>query len=198
MRRSGILFTVLALVLAFAATQIPAAKNSFNFFIGHKSIDDLEDIDLDSQVDFGIEMSFAGDDWPVAIAVDLLGSSASEDVSIPSYYYYGSYDVDVESTNWELDFGVRKTWEFASPVRPYFGGGIALGRGELEVDFDGLSASDDENGIGYWIGGGVYWKIGNSFNLGLNLRHSKIDVEIEGDDLDIGGTHVGLVLGWGY
>jgi opacity protein-like surface antigen len=193
MRRYGIMLTVVALVLAFAATQIPAAKNSFNFFIGQKTIDDLEDIDLDSQFDFGIEMSFAGDDWPVAIAVDFLGSAASEDIS---YYYYGDYEVT--STNLELDFGVRKTWELASPVRPYVGGGIAMGRGEIEVDVDGFSFSDDENGVGWWIGGGVYWKLGDRFNLGLNLRHSKIDIDLEGGDLDIGGTHIGLLLGWGY
>lgn len=199
MPRHAVVTSVVVIVLLFATTQTPAAKNTFNFFIGHRTIEDVEAIDLDSQLDFGIEMSFADDDWPVAIAVDILGSTASTGDPCTSNNSWFCFNRDATSTNVELDVGIRKTWEFAaSPIHPYVGGGLAIGRGELEFEDAGTTVSDDDRGTGYWIGGGVYWRLGHRFNLGLNLRHSKIDTEVFGEDLNIGGTHVGLVLGWGY
>lgn len=209
MRRYGILLTVVALVAALAATQIPAAKNSFNFFLGQKWISDLSkdeleagDLDLEKQPDIGIEMSFAGDDWPVMIAVDILGSAKDDSVTYAYYYYGYYYEADVESSTLEVDFGVRKTWELGgSRVRPYIGGGLATAFSKLKVDGDLDSFDDDASGTGFWVGGGVYWRLGERFNLGLNVRHSTAEVDFDDvgiKNVDVGGTHIGLVLGWGY
>jgi hypothetical protein len=210
MRRLSLVIPVIALILIAGATQTPAGKKSFNFFLGQKWISDLSDeesdsiLDLEKQPDIGVEMSFGGNDWPVMVAVDILASAADDSASY-NYYGYG-IDADIESRNVEVDVGVRKTWEFAhSNIRPYIGGGLATAHGELELDVDSslgsFSQDDAALGVGLWVGGGVYWRLGERFNLGFNLRHSTAEVDFDDlgvENVDLGGTHLGLVLGWGY
>jgi hypothetical protein len=197
MRRPWLLAPVLLLTLAGGATLSIAAKNSYNFFIGRKSISELEDLQLDRQPDLGAEISLARDGWPIAVALDLMASTTSEDRDV--FAFGVAYDLDIKSTNFELDLGIRKIWEPDSPIRPYLGGGLAFGHGRLEVDLNGTSAAEEDTGVGRWVGGGVYWKIQERFNLGLNIRWSAIPIRFDGEteDLDIGGTHVVLILGWG-
>jgi len=207
MRLVRILAPLLALLLILPSAPRSDVKKSFNFFLGGKQIDDFSESetggDLDHQFDVGIEMSFGGYDWPVMLAVDLLGSGADDSFS---YYYFGLNDADVKASTFEVDFGVRKTWEFAdNPTRPYIGGGISTISGAFDIDVDTPFGSFDDKdhgwGVGYWIGGGVYWKLGEKFNLGLNLRHSSAEVDFDdfgADNVDVGGTHLGLILGWGY
>jgi opacity protein-like surface antigen len=214
MRLARLLVPLLALLLIVPSTPQSDVKKSFNFFLGGKKIDDFSDNhtggDLDKQGDIGIEMSFGGYDWPVMLAVDLLASGADDDFS---YYYYNSAllygyinDADVKASSAEIDFGIRKTWEFANnPTRPYIGGGLSAIHGSFDIDVDTPFGSFHEEdsgwGTGYWIGGGVYWKIGEKFNIGLNIRHSSAEVDFDDfgvNNVDVGGTHGGLVLGWGF
>jgi len=217
MHRFRILVPLLALLLIVPAVPQSDVKKSFNFFLGGKKIDDFGEDDtganLDKQFDLGIEMSFGGHDWPVMIAVDILASKADDSFTYRyDYYYYpyGTYtyvyDADAEASTFEVDLGIRKTWEFVSnPVRPYIGMGVGLIRGDAEVNVDTpfgtFSGEDDDTGFGWWIGGGVYWKLGDKFNLGFNVRHSSAEVDFDElgvKGIDVGGTHAGLILGWGF
>ena len=86
-------------------------------------------------------------------------------------------------------FGERK-------VQPYVGGGLAYIDGEIEVS----SVSVSYAGIGFWANGGVLFRIGSRFNLGIDVRYSDAEIEpLPGAKLDAGGTHVGLLVGfrWG-
>ena len=60
----------------------------------------------------------------------------------------------------------------------------------------GLRASADDDAIGFWIGGGIYWTLGEHFNIGFDLRWSKAEVTINGVDGEAGGGHAGLLLGY--
>ena len=214
MRRLRVIAPLLVLLLIVPAVPHSDVKKSFNFFLGMKNIDDFSEeetgADIENQFDLGLEMSFGGNDWPVMIAVDILGSSADDSFSYYYYDYvygYGYFnDYDVKASTLELAVGVRKTWEFAgNPTRPYIGGGITGIRGEVEFDvdtpFDSFSVDDSGFGVGWWVGGGVYWKLGQSFNLGVNVRHSSAEVDFDDfgvSNVDVGGTHFGLILGWGF
>lgn len=196
MRHKWLLLPLLALLLLPASASRSDAKGDINFMLGFKHVDDFEDLtldgDLENQVALGVEMTFRGVDWPVGIAVDLLGSGAEEEFTF-------LYQFDVEARTAELDVGVRKIWEIpGKPVRPFLGGGLALARGEIEASAFGLTADEDDTGVGFWLGGGVFWRIGDSFNIGLNLRYSAAEVEIEDEDIDVGGLSTGLLLGFGW
>ncbi|MGH9868656.1 MAG: outer membrane beta-barrel protein [Candidatus Polarisedimenticolia bacterium] len=218
MYRFRILVPLLALLLIVPAVPQSDVKKSFNFFLGGKKIDDLSEDntggELDKQFALGVEMSFGGYDWPVMFALDILASRADDNFTYrydyyyyPYGYYYIDFEAEVEASTFEVDFGIRKTWEFvSSPVRPYIGVGVAVIRGEAELnlvdEFIGSQTfQDDDIGFGGWVGGGVYWKLGDKFNLGFNVRYStaKVDFDDLGtNNLDIGGTSAGLILGWGF
>ena len=77
-------------------------------------------------------------------------------------------------------------------MRPFIGGGISFITGEFEV----LGNSDDDSAMGFWIGGGVYWALTKNFNLGLELKSSYAEVTIFDDDVNAGGGHFGLLIGY--
>jgi hypothetical protein len=66
----------------------------------------------------------------------------------------------------ELDIGVRKIWDNFPYLRPYIGGGMAFIEAEEER---AASASMDENSLGIWIRGGVYWTFDEHFNIGFEM-----------------------------
>lgn len=217
-RRHAVLCaSALCVILIAAAAQAPQAKHTYNFFLGGKWLPELSDddlpfgLDLKEQPDLGVEMSFGKDDWPVMIAVDILASGADDSRSFSAYIPpYGDLDLEIELENRsiELDVGVRKTWEKAgSRVRPYIGGGLSTIQSEMESTFSaaplfGASSFEDTGeGLGIWAGGGVYWKVGKKMNLGFNVRRSSARLSFDDLDIDnvhLGGTHVGLLLGWGF
>ena len=88
---------------------------------------------------------------------------------------------------------MRKVWE-AGPARPYIGGGIA----KLEAERKANGVTVDDTTLGGWIGAGIFWRLGSRFNIGLAARVSRGQVTLSGTDVEAGGTHAGLILGWGW
>ncbi len=190
-----------AVIAAAALTFTPArakADGHVNFFLGEKSLSGADWEPLEDQFAFGAVMSFGRDDWPVHIAVDVLTSFDQTTMYDP---FLG--DVTFTGTTFEVDMGVRKIWK-KGRVLPYLGAGIGImGAGvEADGDFDTESAADA--GFGFWADTGVFFRLGSHFNLGLDLRYSSADVDLDfGDgfvasDVNAGGFSYGLLLGFGW
>jgi hypothetical protein len=147
-------------------------------------------------------------DWPVALAVDLLSSSEDSSRSVVTSYAL-EYQTDVETT--ELGVGVRKFW--GTKLRPYVGGGLAYVRldgkqtmtGTLGADlrlFSDTVVDDSDAGLGYWINAGLLYRLGRHVNIGLDLRRSDADAKLSPNqasssvELDSGGTHYGVMIGY--
>ena len=159
---------------------------NINFTLGAKALDDDDWEPVEDQGEFGINVDFRQKDWPVNIAVALIGAGAEDT-------YEG---MDVESVTSELRFGVKKIWAPNETMRPFLGGGLALVTGDLELGYLGDKISDDDSGLGVWLEGGVYWTIGGAFNLGFEIGYSTAEVTLFGVDVDAGGGHAGLLLGY--
>lgn len=157
-----------------------------NFFLGQKSLDSDDWSPLDEQGEFGVLVDFRQSHWPVSVAIDIL-VSADEATEL---------GIRFEGITSEINGGIRKIWEVSgSSFRPYIGGGLAIISAELEgTSF--TTVSDDDSSLGIWLNGGVYWTLGRSFNLGLDLRYSRAEVNIFGVDVEAGGAHAGLILGY--
>lgn len=176
---------VIILMLFFMNLSANAWGGNVNFFLGQKTLDEDDWSPVDKQGEFGVLVDFKQENWPVSIALDFLGS-ADEGTAL---------GLNVEGITSEIDIGLRKIWETAgSTVRPYIGGGIAFIRAEFKTK--DLPVSDDDNGTGIWLGGGVYWTLNQSFNLGFDLRYSQADVTLFNVDGKAGGTHAGIMLGY--
>jgi hypothetical protein len=187
---------VLAGLLAVVPSAAARADGNVNFFLGQKFLnsdweDDESELDLSEQGEIGALFSWRGRDWPVYLAFDILGSSDEETVG----------GVDFKGSTGEFDFGVR--WQSTGrSVRPFFGGGLAFVGGELEVDLGGPDLEIDDDAMGLWVDGGVVWRLGKRFNLGFEGRFTKAELEADfgGESVDIegGGVHLGMLLGFGW
>ena len=92
---------------------------------------------------------------------------------------------------------VARVWEKGS-ARPYFGGGLGVITGALEVDNGFSSPDDSDTSLGLWIGGGIFWRLGSRFNIGLSGRYSQASVDLFGVNVEAGGPSFGMLLGWGW
>jgi opacity protein-like surface antigen len=169
--------------------------------------------------EYGVGASFGGVDWPVLIAVDIL--MGSDDDSLTRNYYGYDYKYKAELDTMEVHLGVRKFWANHEKFHPYIGGGLAYIDAEAKLTLYGeeliplrqvnellFEECYDDSGTGFWLGGGVMWRITPMFSLGLDLRYSdaSVDFEIEEDierqpamvseSFDVGGMHYGLQLGF--
>jgi len=180
-----IYLTLVLMLFAIGANADPWTGN-VNFFLGKKSVDSEDWAPVDDPVEFGVLVDFQPRDWPISVALDFLGS----------YDQITQGGIKYEGITSEFNAGVRKIWNVSgSNVRPYIGGGIAFIGAEFKgTDFN--TVSDDDNGTGIWLNGGVYWTLGRHFNLGLDLRYSQADVTLFGVEGEAGGTHAGLLLGY--
>ena len=181
-------FTLALAVLVAVCTPCSAQDwtGNVNGFVGSKSLDSGDWKPVESQSEFGILIDFKKDSWPVSVAVDLL---TSEDTGT-----FAGVKVKGETT--EFDLGVRKIWDQSAKVRPHIGGGLAFVSAEGQVSIFGLSGSADGDGVGFWVGGGIYWRLSDSFNLGVDVRVSQAEFDVLGESIEAGGTHIGLVVGY--
>ncbi len=184
-------FLLLALVSAWAAPSIARADGDVNFFLGQKFLDKGDWDPVYNQPELGAEITFGKKGWPVQIAIDVLASADEQEEQT----FFGG--ITFKGSTSELGVGVRKVWE-PGKSRPYIGGGIALVYGKFEGEQFGVTISDTDSVAGAWVGGGIFWRLGPAFNLGLSARYSKATVTFFGIDGEGGGAHLGLLLGWGW
>jgi hypothetical protein len=195
MRLRRVLLIACALVAASAARA--DADGHVDFFLGQKTLDSGEWDPIDRQAEFGVVMSFGRDEWPIHIVADVLVSGNDGTL-------VGPIDVDVSGATFEAATGVRKIWG-KKAFHPYAGAGIAILGASIEFDIPGVGIVDDSDStIGPWVGGGLLWRLGTRFDIGLDVRWSSGDVDLDFGDgvtlpnLDAGGLQYGLLLGFGW
>ncbi|NOT31599.1 MAG: outer membrane beta-barrel protein [Planctomycetes bacterium] len=158
----------------------------FGIVIGSRSLDDDTAWDqIESPFVVGFEGGTVGD--PVGFEVGLSFAGDSTTVS----------GVDVTNTFLELSLGARGVFG-DGPLFPYVGGGVALITAEVEGESGGSSVSDDDASVGLYGHGGVLYRLGVNFFVGIDARLvTGTSLEIFGIDSDADYTQIAAVLGWG-
>jgi hypothetical protein len=176
----------------------------------------------------GIEVSWGRSNWPVMIALDVLhcyddGVQRFHDNPI---FSIPTTDVRRRVSTFEVGLGLRRAFDLKG-WSPYIGGGGSWVRGNMvaemsdpnagEFGVPGPTMTGRHSAFGYWVGGGLYRRLGPRFQLGLTARLSKAMMlfpergEVRGriggydlvpntskDKIDAGGRHIGLVVGWSF
>lgn len=180
------LVIVLALFLVpFILNSVAWAGGNVNVMYGQKNLDSDDWEPVEDQREYGLMLDFKAQNWPISIAVDVLFSDDDSTIS----------GVKLEGETREFDIGVRKYFSVTDQFKPYIGGGLAYIYGEVSASFSGLSASDDDSGIGFWLSGGAVYTFAQHYNIGVDLRYSDADIDIAGVDGEAGGTHVLVFAG---
>ena len=176
---------LMALVASMAVSPVLADEYDGNVRLafGQKQLDSDDWNTLDRQNEIGVIFDLKKASWPVSIALDLLFSG--EDKNVPGAE---------RGSTFEQHLGVRKIWAINdSKFHPYLGGGIAF----IQADYEVIGSSkEDDGGVGGWIGAGVDWHLSKRMSLGVDVRYSKADVTINNNDVDAGGLHTVLTLGY--
>jgi hypothetical protein len=201
--------TVLFAILAFALVAPALAGDSeVTGLLGGKSFSEgrLDDAGVNGSFQLGVKASLDFD-WPISIALDLVRAAgdSTEDVS-------GAFPLSVktEVESLEFDFGVRKYFLDAKPVRPYVGGGlgfVTLNVKQVEsgsfgpgTSFSDVVVDDSGSGLGLWIDGGFGYFV-KSVVLGVDLRYSNASSKVTpksggGVKLDTGGLQYAFFVGY--
>lgn len=194
MRLAAVTVAVLA---AGAFTFSPAradGEGNVNFFLGQKSLSSSDWEPIENQLAFGAVMSFGQDDWPVHICGDVLVSVDETTTG----------NVTTTGATFEFDAGVRWMILKKGTVFPYLGGGIGVIGAALEGDNGFVSVDAADAGFGFWAGTGVFFRLGDHFNIGFDMRYSSADVDLDfgsgfvAQDVNAGGLSYGLLLGFGW
>ncbi len=183
-----ILITATLLILSIINPKTSFAAGNINLFWGDKELKTSDWAPVEDQGELGLQLDFKSADWPVSIAIDSLTSYTEETIAF--------FDIEGETT--EFNIGIKKLFNANPPITPFIGGGISFIDASLKVTdtLFGGSATVSGSGTGYWVTAGAFATIGDSFNVGLELKISTATVDILGLDAEGGGSHFGLLFGY--
>jgi opacity protein-like surface antigen len=186
--RPRLLACLAALLLGAPIARSAEPLGSVDLVLGQKWLDADDWDPVDEHVEVGVSTSWRKHSWPIAIAADLVRSE--DDATLEQV-------IDVRGETWELALGARKRWG-RGRTHPLAGGGLALVRAEYEVQSLGESVEDSDDGTGFWLEGGVVWDLPRGLEIGLDLRYSRAEVTIGGENGEAGGAHLALLFGWHF
>ena len=207
------LWIALILVAMTASPVAARGETNLNFVLGKKYLEADDWPVGDNQGSISFLSTFGPRSWPVQVAIDILGSaSASTSTLFPESSAEIRGNELVHSTL-ELDVGVRKIWR-SGRARPFVGGGVGVIWGQQEVEFEwspvfdtegnqitnypALVLTENDEAPGVWIDGGVFWRLGKMFNIGVEARYSRAELSFRDRKVQAGGFNLGLILGWGW
>lgn len=178
---------LLITLLAAGGAQAETWTGHSSLMLGSKQIREHDWAKDDEHGAIALLTDFRQENWPVSIAVDLVGTGSEEKIAGNKHETYTA----------EIHVGVRKVFDFEDcRIHPYFGGGLALINGEQKDRVSGINRSDEDSTTGGWIGVGAYVDVTPSFTLGLDVRHSRGEVTLFDRDVDTSGTLAGITAGY--
>lgn len=172
--------------LLLVSNQLAMAENwtgHAGLLLGEKQLDKQDWQPHETQGSVGLLIDLRPQSSPVALAVDMFGSGDEEQVD-------GGKQ---ESASAELHLGARYYLPESSRFTPYAGAGLALVSVEQKL---AQKEREEDGGLGWWAGVGVRYRITEHVDLGADLRYSRANVTLDGDELQAGGRN--LALGVGY
>lgn len=194
------------LIVVAASISAPAeAGGNVNFNLGGRGLDEDYWGGAEDQGVFGVQVDFGPDKWPVSVALGMSVSAAENEEFVCLFCEAHGLEVPglgtrtITSGVFEFSAGVLYRRRGERKTIPYVGGGLAfMGVGQ-EVSRGAFKIDDDDTTVGVYVNGGVYWRLGKAFNIGIDARVvTGTSVELFGRKGDANYGQFGLILGWGW
>lgn len=163
-------------------------SSSVSATLGHINIQSKDWITHNHQKAIALMMTVDHANWPVGIAIDLIGSGDEKNGSAQRHEFYTA----------AMHIGLRKDCPLTTGmITPYIGGGLALVNVELNrKEHSGESFTQEDSGSGLWLGAGTQIALSGSIQLVLDVRYSNADVVLNNTTRDAGGIHSSLGIGY--
>lgn len=172
--------------------------------------------------EFGLNADFGKKSWPVTILIGIYladgddGWSGTDDgyVYVDDSFYDATFAVGtkLEAEIMEIRIGAKKSFALSKlpKLSPYIAGGLVQTTAEGKVSYSvameapdidlsdsyGGSDSVDDSALGFWVGGGVSYQVFRQFTLGAEVSYSSAEVDFRGSDIESGGIHYGMFVGY--
>jgi opacity protein-like surface antigen len=161
---------------------------NFNGVFGRRYVGDKDWEPFHIYDDIGVEGSWGKADEPLMFATDFFASQDS----------IREGNATLHSNNLQLQVGLRKIWTFGKRWNPYGGAGLTLTDANAERLVSREVERDSDDSYGLWLGGGLFYRVGENFNVGIAVRACLMNnYRLFGNDVGGNSTHVGFVIGWG-
>lgn len=174
------------ILLATLTSGVYAASN-ISIMYGNKSLDKGDWEPVESQTEFGLGFEYQKPEWPAALVVTYLSSEDSETIS----------GIKLTGETTELGIGARK-YLVEDRARFFVEGGLANISADVSVSAFGVTVSESDSTIGFWLGAGMDFMVGDAFSIGFLGRLSNASVTLFGVDAEAGGTHLGVFAAYHF
>jgi hypothetical protein len=183
-----------------AAVEVAPSEDGMTgntqFFIGQVYFGD-QWTPIDKPASFGFDVDFAPKKSWVHVALGF--NIAGEDAHVASPFFGETGHVGVGFVEFSAGFLVHPVKK--APVRPYFGAGIVRTFAGVGSGSDFWSGGDTDQTFGYYGNAGIFFKVGDVFNIGIDGRIVRgTDVTLAGIETDVDYEQASLLLGfsWGH
>ena len=212
----GIVRWIGVLGLVFVPAMVSAGGNA-NFVLGGRGLSSDFWEPNEGQGSLGVNVDFGKESWPVQIALGMHGSFATNEEGLgfghdfdrpelADFANFADFDIDVDSLKADVnssvgEFSAGILWRRKGErkVIPYVGGGVTWVSVRKEIEHRFVTISDDDFSPGGYVNGGVFWRLGKRFNIGIDARIvGGTNIELFGEDGDANYGQLGLILGWGW
>ena len=186
-----------ALALAFVVVSSAKAEDmsgNVQFFVGQRWLgDDWKP--ANQPAIFGVEVDFAPASSPIRVA--LANMIAGDSVNTPGPILGQTGNIDVAF--FELSAGFLWVPVKKGVARPYLGGGVVLMGAGLGSDWNFWDSGDHDHSFGFYENVGVYFKVGDTFNIGMDGRFVQgTKFTFANQDVDGDYEQVSLLLGFSW
>ena len=194
-------FFLSAAFLAAGPASADDTTGNVQFLIGQRYLRDDFWKPLDSPSVFGIEIDFAPASSPVHVALGVIAAQESGTATVTDPFF-GETTGSVDTSFFEFSAGFLWHPVKRGIVRPYLGAGALTITAANDSDFGIFSGnSDSDRSFGFYGNAGVFFKVGDHFNIGLDGRIVRgTKVTIAGLDGNADYTQASMLLGfsWGH
>ena len=185
---------VLAAGLLAAGSAWADMEGNVQFLVGQRYMDDFWK-PLDRQPLFGVAVDFAPKGSPVHVALSGSGSAENQTVATP---FFGH--TNAKAGVFELSAGFVWLPVKKAIARPYLGAGIVTLGAAVNGDWaDFFNATDTDHSFGFYGNAGIFFKVGDTFNIGIDgriVRGTKIQFGTATGNADY--TQASLLLGFSF
>ena len=185
------LYSVLALSLAATAPASYAdqLQHTVGLSLGQTHIDDASWAGQTNFGSFAINYEMHNSAWPVSLTASLYAAGDERNQN----------NVETTDVLGGLQIGVKKYWQLNdSQWQPFLSGGINFATAEKSTKTGNTSYKQSKNRTSYYVGTGILWRINASFEAGLDLRYTHVDMTLFEEKVDAGGLFTGISLGYRF
>ena len=179
-------------------------------------------LEVSGTSEFGINADFGKTNWPVNILIGIYMADGDDSWSgsdvraiyVDDSFYDATFAVQtkLKAETREIRIGAKRSFTVGKLPKfsPYVACGLVLAEAEAKVsysvameapeidlsDSNGGSDSVDDSAMGFWLGGGVSFQVFRQFTVGAEISYSSAEVDLRGVDIESGGIHYGMFVGY--